>query len=335
MENKIRDIDINKVRKNCFRQSKVPGEFMFQMRAPGGTVEAKHLLLVHEIAQKYGNGNFHFGTRQTFNVMGIKYEDIDKVNEMVADYIKQIEIERCNLDIEVDNCGYPCLAPRNIAGCVGADHCIKANAKVPALANKIEKVIYPSNYHIKVSIAGCPNDCVKAHMTDFGIIGVTIPKYNSLRCVGCEACLRACKHHSTDALTFKDGIITRNTNLCIGCGECVEACPTRAFTRSKEVFYRVLIGGRTSKKSPRIGKIFVDFVTEDVLLSILKNWEDFSAFVLKGSPRYLHGGHLMDMAGYHTFKEWMLKGVRLNSEAKVASRVNWNEAEYRSNYNLK
>lgn len=43
----------------------------------------------------------------------------------------------------------------------------------------------------------------------------------------------------------------------------------------------------------------------------------------------------MDMAGYHTFKEWMLKGVRLNPEAKVASRVNWNEAEYRSNYNLK
>lgn len=28
------DIDIKKVRLNCFRQSKVPGEFMLQMRIP-------------------------------------------------------------------------------------------------------------------------------------------------------------------------------------------------------------------------------------------------------------------------------------------------------------
>ncbi|MGL6113960.1 MAG: sulfite reductase subunit C [Cetobacterium sp.] len=331
----IRDIKIEELRKNCFRQSKVPGEFMFQMRVPGGTTDAKHLLLVHELAEKYGNGTFHFGTRQTFNIPGIKYENISKVNERVEEYIKAIEVERCGLDLDVDNLGYPCLAPRNISGCVGADHCIKANAKVPALANKIEKIIFPSNYHIKVNIAGCPNDCIKAHMSDFGIIGITEPQYDPSRCVGCEGCLRACKSHSTDALTFKNGIITRNKNLCVGCGECVEACPTRAFTRSKENFYRVLIGGRTSKKSPRIGKVFVDFVTEEVLLNILRNWEAFSAHVLKGSPRYLHGGHLMDMAGYKVFKEWMLKDIVLNPEAKVADRVNWVENEYRSNYNVK
>ncbi|MGL4999671.1 MAG: 4Fe-4S binding protein, partial [Cetobacterium sp.] len=168
-----------------------------------------------------------------------------------------------------------------------------------------------------------------------GILGITIPQYDASRCVGCEACLRACKHHSTDALTFKNGVITRNENLCIGCGECIEACPTRAFTRTKDVFYRVLIGGRTSKKSPRVGKVFVDFVTEEVLLAILKNWESFSAHVLNGSPKYLHGGHLMDMAGYKTFKELMLKGVELNPEAKVAVRINWSEMEYRANYNVK
>ncbi|MFR2300677.1 MAG: sulfite reductase subunit C, partial [Clostridium paraputrificum] len=37
------DIDIKKVRLNCFRQSKIPGEFMLQMRVPGGLVNAKYL----------------------------------------------------------------------------------------------------------------------------------------------------------------------------------------------------------------------------------------------------------------------------------------------------
>ena len=37
------DIDIKKLRLNCFRQSKVPGEFMLQMRVPGGMVDAKYL----------------------------------------------------------------------------------------------------------------------------------------------------------------------------------------------------------------------------------------------------------------------------------------------------
>ncbi|MGL5123237.1 MAG: hypothetical protein ACRC6K_03625 [Fusobacteriaceae bacterium] len=43
----------------------------------------------------------------------------------------------------------------------------------------------------------------------------------------------------------------------------------------------------------------------------------------------------MDMAGYKIFKELMLKDVKVNSEAKIAERINWNEMEYRANYNVK
>ena len=34
------DINIKKVRINCFRQSKVKGEFMLQMRVPGALINA-------------------------------------------------------------------------------------------------------------------------------------------------------------------------------------------------------------------------------------------------------------------------------------------------------
>lgn len=45
------DINIKKLRLNCYRQSKVPGEFMLQMRVPGGTVDAKYLSYVEHIAK--------------------------------------------------------------------------------------------------------------------------------------------------------------------------------------------------------------------------------------------------------------------------------------------
>ncbi|HBN1924924.1 TPA: 4Fe-4S binding protein, partial [Escherichia coli] len=86
--------------------------------------------------------------------------------------------------------------------------------------------IYPSAYHLKTVIAGCPNDCAKASMSDFGIIGVARMRFTAER--------------------------------CIGCGECVLACPTLAWQRQPQEFWQVRLGGRTGKKTPRAGKIFLN-----------------------------------------------------------------------------
>ena len=61
------DINVKKVRINNFRQSKVPGEFMLQMRVPGNLIDAKWLAVVQHVAQTWGDGLFHIGTRQTLN----------------------------------------------------------------------------------------------------------------------------------------------------------------------------------------------------------------------------------------------------------------------------
>ena len=83
------DINVGKVRLNCFRQSKEPGVFMLQMRVPGGTVDAKYLSYVEHISRTWGDGNFHFGTRQTFDIPGIKYENIPAVNAYLEQYIDE------------------------------------------------------------------------------------------------------------------------------------------------------------------------------------------------------------------------------------------------------
>ncbi len=174
-----RDINIKNMRINCFRQSKVDGIFMLQMRVPGGFVDAKYLEMIQYMAKTWGDGNFHFGTRQTFDIPGIKYDDIPAVNAYIEKYIKEVDAELCEVDMDQiagephewdPSSGYPTIGARNITACIGNYHCICANINTFELARKLEKIIFPSHYHIKINIAGCPNDCNKAHLCDFGII---------------------------------------------------------------------------------------------------------------------------------------------------------------------
>ncbi len=97
----------------------------------------------------------------------------------------------------------------------------------------------------------------------------------------------------------------------------------------------VKLGGRTSKKTPRVGKMFLNWVTEDVLHPVIDNLFEFEKEMLGGKPIYLHMGHLIDKGGYLRFRERVLDGVSLNPEAKVAERMYWAEDEYVANMHVK
>lgn len=62
--------------------------------------------------------------RQTLNALGIKYESIPEVNKYLEEYIKDIEVEMCNVDMDVNEAGYPTIGARNIMACIGNSHCI-------------------------------------------------------------------------------------------------------------------------------------------------------------------------------------------------------------------
>jgi anaerobic sulfite reductase subunit C len=340
-----RDINVAKMRTNCYRQSKVPGIFMLQLRVPGAVIPVAYLNIASEIATRWGDGNFHIGTRFTLDFPGIRYDDIPAVNAYLKKYIKGVEEDLCDVDMDKvagqpsdwdEESGYPTIGARNIGACIGNYHCICANIDTTELARKIEKIIFPSNYHIKINIAGCPNDCVKAHLADFGIIGCAKIDFHPERCIGCGACTRFCKKGATRVLSMgPNQMPLKDPCCCVGCGECVRACPAGAWTRNPKKFYRVILGGRTGRQTPRTGKMFLNWATEDVVLGVLGNWQKFSAWALDNKPVYLHGGHLIDRAGYHKFKEIILEGVKLNPECMVAEQIFWHETEYRSNFNVK
>jgi sulfite reductase, subunit C len=330
------DIDVTALRTNCFRQSKVPGEFMLQLRAPGSLIDAKWLEFIQYIAQTWGNGQFHFGTRLTFDIPGIKYEDVPTVNEYIKPYIHETEVEMCDVDMQVNDEGYPYIGPRNITACIGGVHCIKAAQNTQRLARKLEKVIYPSPYQIKIAVTGCPNDCNKAHFSDFGFVGCTIPEYEIDRCIGCGRCVDRCNNVATRVLSLNDQMkVDKDMCCCTGCGECVTVCPNSAWRRPNTQMWKVIIGGRTGKQYPRMGEMFANWMSEDAVVQMMANWQEFSAYVLDNKPVYMHGGHLLDRVGFPTFKRMMLKDVDLNPECIIADRVNWKEKEYRSNVNVK
>lgn len=342
----IGNLDIAALRKNEYRESKVRGKFMVSIRIPGSIFPANLLPIVQEISEKYGTGKIHMQTRQKLSIPDISYKDVEAVNRLLAPIIKELEVDICGIDLNTVDKGYATIGARNIMNCIGSYHCPYANVDTIDLARKLEKDIYPNDYHIKIAVAGCPNDCAKANFCDFGIIGVSKIDYDYNRCVGCGACVRECKQHVTAALYGQNGKAAKQVDKCIGCGACVKVCPTMAWSRNSKKFYWIKVGGRTGKQTPRAGKTMFMWLTEEPLRQIVRNIFKFQDYVLDGKPVYRHFGHLIDEASYKVFRDFILgispkaeelsvPKVILNDEALVADRIYWHEDESVARVHLK
>lgn len=321
------DINTKKLKKNAFRVSKVRGIGASRIRVPGGLLKSEVLGMVQEIADKYGNGLVHLTTRQGFEIEGIKYEHMDEVTKMLQPIIESLEI---NLN-ETDK-GYTASGTRNISACIGNKVCPFANYDTAEFAKRIEKAVFPNDLHFKIALTGCSNDCAKARMHDFGIIGMTEPQYDMNRCVSCGACAKACKSLSVGALSVENYRVVRNKEKCIGCGVCVTKCPTRAFTRSKDKYYKLTIMGRTGKKNPRLGEDFLIWVDEESIKKIILNTYKFvDKYIDPNAPaRKEHIGYIIDRVGFEEYKKWALDGVELGPKTIMKHCVHWSGINFNS-----
>jgi anaerobic sulfite reductase subunit C len=321
------DLNVKAIKKNAYRMTKERGKTALRIRVPGGELEACYLDTVKAIAEQYGNGKVHLTTRQGFEIPGIPFEMMEEVNKRLKPLIQGAELD---FDVRIDTpeAGYPAAGTRNISACIGNKVCPFANYNTTEFARNIEKAIYPNEYHVKVALTGCPNDCIKAHMQDFGIIGLCEPQYEAQNCIGCEACVKNCKQRVTGALTLHNGKVKRDERRCLGCGECVLKCPTGAWTRNPEKFYRLVIMGRTGKKNPRLAQTFLEWVNEEAIISVIQNtYRYIEKYIDRTLPKE-HIGYIVDRTGYQVFKEEVLKGVVLSSKARVAQHLDFSGYSY-------
>ncbi|BFN05719.1 sulfite reductase subunit C [Clostridium tetani] len=314
------DINTKALKKNAFRVTKERGKTAARVRVPGGYLDAKYLSLLQNIAETYGNGKLHITIRQGFEIPGIPMKYIPEVNKALQPIIEGLEINQEN-----PNKGYSASGTRNVSACIGNNVCPFANYNTAKFAKKIEKAIFPNDYHVKIALTGCPNDCIKARMQDFGIIGMTEPQYDAYRCIGCQACVNVCKKKSTGALSFENYKVVRDHSKCIGCGECINKCPTSAWSRSEEKYFKLVIMGRTGKKNPRIARDFITWIDEDSIVKIILNTYDYiDEYIDRNAPGGKeHIGYIVDRTGYQEFKKWALKDIELSTKAKVEHNINW------------
>lgn len=314
------DINTKKLKKNAFRVSKERGIGASRIRVPGGYLNAEVLSTIQEISQTYGNGFIHLTTRQGFEIEGIRLEDMDEINRKLQPIIETLEINQ-----DTPNTGYPASGTRNISACIGNNVCPFANYNTAEMAKKIEREVFPNDLHFKIGLTGCSNDCGKARMHDFGIIGMTMPQYDPNRCVNCQACVKGCKSLSVNALRVENYKIVRDAEKCVGCGVCITKCPTRAFTRSKKKYYKLTIMGRTGKKNPRLGEDFLIWADEENIIKIILNTYDFvDTYISPDAPgRKEHIGYIIDRVVFEEYKKWALKDVELMPETIVKECVYW------------
>ncbi len=321
------DLNTKTLKKNAFRVTKVRNKTASRIRVPGGHLDANLLKEIGAIAQEYGNGTVHITSRQGFEVPGIDYADMPEVNQRLQPIIESLGINQT-----APNTGYPAAGTRNVTACIGNKVCPYACYDTSSFAKRIEQAIFPNDLHFKVALTGCPNDCAKVRMHDFGIMGMTRPELDKNRCVSCGACEKYCRKKSVQAIEMVNERPQRNEEKCIGCGECVINCPMRAWTRGEgsDKRYRLTLFGRTGKRNPRLGEDFIKGVDEESIVKIILNTYDYvKQYIDKDAPGGKeHIGYIVDRTGFEEYKKWALKDVSLPPEAVVYGPIYWKGPKY-------
>jgi anaerobic sulfite reductase subunit C len=80
----------------------------------------------------------------------------------------------------------------------------------------------------------------------------------------------------------------------------------------------MVVLGRTGKRNPRLAATFLEWVTEDVVVQVLRNAYAFIDEHIDRSLGKEHLGYIVDRVGYPLFRDAVLDGVSLPPGAKLA-----------------
>jgi dissimilatory sulfite reductase (desulfoviridin) alpha/beta subunit len=170
------EIDAAALKSKGFFQQVQKDKFSLRLCTSGGTINTACLKKAIEAADKYGNEQIHFTTRQQMEIPHIAAENIAAVQKLLSE-----------ADIKTF-IGGPRI--RTVVACVGAAVCKFGQIDTLALAKEIHDKYFGRELpaKLKIAITGCKNNCAKVEANDIGVRGVNH---------GCQLYFGGCFGHET------------------------------------------------------------------------------------------------------------------------------------------
>lgn len=238
-------VDYATLKKGGFMRQKQKNNFSLRLAVVGGTLTAKNLQKIAEVAEQYGEGYVHLTSRQGVEIPFIKLEDIDTVKEALAEG-----------DCRPGVCG---PRVRTVTACQGSAVCPSGNIDSYDIAKKLDERYFGRElpHKFKFGVTGCQNNCLKAEENDVGIKGALAVKWKEDACIQCGLCAKVCREQ---AISVEDGKIQVDYDACNSCGRCVKSCPTDAWDATTAY---ILSFGGTFGNSIAKGKEFLPLITSE------------------------------------------------------------------------
>ena len=236
------------------RDKRTADRFNARVITRNGKITADEMYAIADAARQFGTGEVAFTTRQTAEVQGITFENIQPFCRFLSMH-----------GLMVGGTG-PRVRP--IVSCKGTS-CVFGLCDTYSLSQKIHEQFYVG-YHavklphkFKIAVGGCPNNCVKPDLNDVGVIGAWAPIVTD-GCVGCGACEKACPIHVLHIENGKPVI----GDSCNACGRCVRACHVGGLDYIPG--YRLTVGGRWGKQVARGQALSHLFTSEEEVLAAVE-----------------------------------------------------------------
>lgn len=251
--------EITRVKALGCLHNKGTDNFNVRVITRNGKVTAAEHKKIAEAAERFGSGDVVMTTRLTLEIVGVPFDRIEELRAFLAEE-----------GLETGGTG---SKVRPVVACKGT------TCQYGLLDSyRLSEVIHERFFHgyasvklphkFKIAVGGCPNNCVKPDLNDFGIVGQRVPAVDLEKCRGCGKCqvTAACP---VGASQVTDGKLVIDPDKCNNCGRCVGKCPFKAAEEST-YGYRVYIGGRWGKRVAQGQKLDKVFLSEEQVLSVLE-----------------------------------------------------------------
>ena len=241
----------------CLRDKTTPDRFNCRVLTRNGKITAAESMAIAQAAEKFGSGEVAMTTRQTIEIQGVPYENIDAMRAFLNE--KGLDIGGTGPKV------------RPVVSCKGTT-CIYGLIDTYSLSRKIHDIFYVGWHDVKlphkfkIAVGGCPNNCVKPDLNDLGIIGQRVITRDLEKCRGCRKCQIEAACPIRIAHVEEGKLVTEG---CNNCGRCMGKCPFGVANEYQDG-YKVTIGGRWGKRVAQGKALEMVFTSEEEVLKVIE-----------------------------------------------------------------